>query len=109
MAPASREGLARLTARLASLAARHEESARAGAAALPFRSAWAVLAAAHIYGGIARKVERAGEAALDRRISTSRAEKAWGIALGGAQALVRRSGDAAAPRDPALWQRPILG
>jgi phytoene synthase len=46
-----------------------------GATALPFRSAWAVLAAAEIYGAIGRKVRAAGAHAWDRRIGTGRIEK----------------------------------
>jgi hypothetical protein len=46
-------------------------SARApGTPALPFRSAWAVLAAAGIYGDIARKVAALGEHAWDHRLKT---------------------------------------
>jgi 15-cis-phytoene synthase len=80
-----------LTRRLADLAARYEASARIGAKRLPFRSRWAVLAAAGIYGDIAREVARRGEAALDARVVTSRAAKlGWivrslGQAIGGAR------------------------
>ena len=86
--PANRQGLARLSRRLAELAGRYEDSARRGTAALPFRSAWAVLAAAGIYGDIARKVIAKGETALDERVYTSRREKlswlfkSWRQALG---------------------------
>ncbi|MBC2776393.1 phytoene/squalene synthase family protein [Parasphingopyxis marina] len=86
--PASRPALVRLARRLAELAQRYEESARRGTAALPFRSAWAVLAAAGIYGDIARKVVARGEAALDERVFTTRREKlgwlfkSWRQALG---------------------------
>jgi phytoene synthase len=86
--PAHRTALSRLSRRLADLAQRYEESARRGTAALPFRSAWAVLAAAGIYGDIARKVAARGEAALDERVFTTRREKlgwllkSWRQALG---------------------------
>jgi phytoene synthase len=70
-----RKGVATLTRRLADLAAEYESSARIGARRLPFRSRWAVLAAAGIYGDIAREVARRGEVALDRRVVTSRAAK----------------------------------
>jgi phytoene synthase len=73
-----RAKLAALTRRLAGMASEYEASARLGAKRLPFRSRWAVLAAAGIYGDIAREVARQGEAALDRRVVTSRAAKlAW--------------------------------
>jgi 15-cis-phytoene synthase len=76
-----------LTRRLADLAAGYEESARVGARRLPFRSRWAVLAAAGIYGDIAREVARRGEAALDRRVVISRSAKLGWIARSFAQAL----------------------
>jgi phytoene synthase len=70
-----REGVATLTRRLADLAAEYEASARISARRLPFRSRWAVLAAAGIYGDIAREVARRGEGALDERVVTSRSAK----------------------------------
>ncbi len=88
LAPENREPLARLAARLADLAETYEGRARAGTAALSFRSAWAVLAAAGIYGDIARKVRARGAAALGERVFTSRHEKlgwllkSWRQALG---------------------------
>lgn len=69
---------AMLTLRLADLAEEFEASARIGARRLPFRSRWAVLAAAGIYGDIARKVRRRGEAALGARVITrKRAKLGW--------------------------------
>ncbi|QHL89906.1 squalene/phytoene synthase family protein [Sphingomonas changnyeongensis] len=69
---------ARLTLRLTALAERYEASARVGARRLAFRSRWAVLAAAGIYGDIARKVRARGADALDRRVVTrKRAKLAW--------------------------------
>lgn len=103
MAPANRPALARLAARLTSRAAAFEASARAGTAALSFRSAWAVLAAAGIYGAIGREVARAGEHAWDRRVSTSAAAKLGFIARAAREAAGRRS-IAPAPRPD--WQRP---
>ncbi|MGJ8535699.1 MAG: phytoene/squalene synthase family protein [Parasphingopyxis sp.] len=87
--PASRTALASLSRRLAELAERYEESARRGTAALPFRSAWAVLAAAGIYGDIARKVKARGEAALDERVFTTRREKLGWLFKSWRQALNR--------------------
>lgn len=88
-APANRHALAQLARRLAELAGRYEENARRGAAALSFRSAWAVLAAAGIYGDIARKVIAKGEAALDERVYTSRREKLGWLFKSWRQALNR--------------------
>lgn len=73
--PHNRKKLALIGRWLADEAGQYEASARIGAARLPFRARWAVLAAAGIYGDIARKVRTEGEHAWDRRIVTSRAEK----------------------------------
>jgi len=100
--PWNRQRLAVLARRLARMAERYEASARVGAAKLPFRSAWAVLSAAHIYGGIARKVAAAGEHAWDHRISTSSAEKLASVARAFGEAM-NRGRIAQRPRDPQLW------
>ncbi len=70
MAPEHRAALVALVARLCAMAQTYEASARAGAARLPFRCRWAVLAAAGIYGGIARRVAALGPRAWDARVST---------------------------------------
>ncbi|MEP9403869.1 phytoene/squalene synthase family protein [Sphingomonas sp. VNH70] len=93
-----------LARRMAARAALHEASARIGAARLPRRSAWAVLAAADIYGGIARKVAAAGPAAWDRRQTTSKAEKLAAIARAYVAGRWRPAPER--PRDPLLWTRP---
>ncbi len=64
---ADRPALAAIAERLAELARRYEASARVGARRLPFRARWAVLSAANIYGGIARKVVARGTSAWDTR------------------------------------------
>ena len=107
MKPPFRARLTVLARRLASLAGRYEESARIGTPALPYRSAWAVLAAADIYGGIARKVAAAGDHAWDHRISTTAGEKAAAIVRSGWAAGTRARRYPPAPRDPALWSRPV--
>ncbi len=102
MQPVYRARLAMLGARLADRAARYEASARVGAAALPFRARWAVLAAAGIYGDIARGVKARAAAAWDERMVTSGAAKATWVA--------RALGQALKPPPPAdrtgLWTRP---
>ena len=102
--PEQRTPLARLTERLATQALAYRESARVGAARLPFRSRWAVLSAGRIYGRIAELAKERGAAAWDERISISKSEK---LALVG-----RALGDAIRPapevsRD-GLWTRPRL-
>lgn len=57
------------------MARAYEASARIGAARLPLRSRWAILAATGIYGSIARKVERAGIHGWDHRAFTTKFEK----------------------------------
>ena len=104
--PRFRPRLAILAGRLTRSAADHAESARGGTPALGFRSAWAVLAAAGIYGDIAKKVAERGEHAWDRRAATSGFEKIGWIARAWWQALRRRNFHPATPRDPALWTRP---
>lgn len=107
MKPAFRKPLAVLVARLTDRAAAFEASARIGTPALPFRSAWAVLASAGIYGAIGRQVAALGEQAWDRRVVIGRPEKLRLIALAARQATERRRIYPPAPRSPALWSRPV--
>jgi phytoene synthase len=99
----NRKKLALMGRWLADEAGQYEASARIGAARLPFRARWAVLAAAGIYGDIARKVGAAGEHAWDQRLFTSKAEKlrwvwrAYWLALSNDPVPMRRDG---------LWTRP---
>jgi phytoene synthase len=106
MAPAHRGALAILAQRLATRAAAFEASARVGTRALSGRSAWAVLAAADIYGAIGREVARRGVHAWDRRVTTSKPQKLGFIARSGWRARRRMRVYPDAPRDPALWTRP---
>ncbi len=105
---ADRDALAVLARRLTDRAAAFEASARMGTRALSFRSAWAVLAAAAIYGAIGRDVAARGPAAWDARVSTSGVDKlrfiarAWGDAR-------RRMTVEEVPRDRGLWRRPLPG
>ncbi|MEO0589611.1 MAG: phytoene/squalene synthase family protein [Pseudomonadota bacterium] len=74
--PHHREELAEMAARLVALVEKHEAAARVGAARLPFRSRWAVLSAARIYGAIGRKVRTRGVEAWNSRTYVPRWEKA---------------------------------
>ncbi|UUL81975.1 phytoene/squalene synthase family protein [Sphingomonas qomolangmaensis] len=105
MKPPFRQRLAVLSKRLADRAELHEASARVGTKALSFRSAWAVLAAAGIYGDIARRVGERGEHAWDHRVTTSGGEKLGWIVRSFSQARARE-GYPDTPRDPLLWTRP---
>lgn len=71
MKPHYRRALVPLAHRLCTIEKTYEASARIGARRLTFRCRWAVLAAAGIYGGIAREVDKAGSRAWNRRVSTS--------------------------------------
>ena len=108
MKPQYRPRLAMLAKRLAARAAAFEASARRGTPALRFRSAWAVLAAAEIYGAIGRKVAERGERAWDRRVTTGAGEKIGFIARAGMDAARRTTLYPRTPRDPSLWTRPRI-
>jgi 15-cis-phytoene synthase len=103
-----RDGLTMLGRRLAGRAALYEASARHGTPALPFRSAWAVLAAAGIYGDIAREVAVRGRRAWDGRVATSKAAKlGWVVKAFGQAVLRKRLWDGEASRT-GLWTRSPL-
>lgn len=89
MKPPYRHRLAVMAGWLADMAEEYEASARIGARELPFRSRWAVLAAAGIYGDIAREVKARGERAWDRRVVTSKWAKLGWVAKAFVQALQR--------------------
>ena len=82
--PHHRKELAAMAARLVALVEKHEAAARVGAARLPFRSRWAVLSAARIYGAIGRKVRARGTEAWNSRTYVPR----WEKALYGARAFL---------------------
>ncbi|MEP7348797.1 MAG: phytoene/squalene synthase family protein [Sphingorhabdus sp.] len=104
MRPHNRGKLALMARWLTDEAGQYEASARLGAARLPFRARWAVLAAAGIYGDIARKVRTAGEKAWDQRIYTSRSEKLRWVTRAFRDALANKPRQT--DRD-GLWTRPI--
>ncbi len=103
----NRRQLSRLVARLVFKAEDYEESARFGTSALGNRAAWAVLAAARIYGGIGRKVRKLEEAGLATRVSTTRPEKARAVAAAFAEMLVRKQRwPMPGPSRDGLWTLP---
>ncbi|MET0309159.1 MAG: phytoene/squalene synthase family protein [Sphingomonas sp.] len=103
---ADRIKLATLAARLCKRAEQYEASARTGTLALSFRSAWAVLAAAGIYGDIAREVAARGSTAWDRRVTTSASAKLGWILRAFGQARLRNRLYLPASRAENLWKRP---
>nr|WP_295663048.1 phytoene/squalene synthase family protein [Polymorphobacter sp.] len=106
--PACRAALATVVKRLVDEAERYEASSLFGTPALPRRAAWAVLAAADIYGGIGRKVRAEGAAALDHRVTTSSAEKLWAVARTLPLSFSRaRRWPAPGPSRAGLWTMPL--
>lgn len=85
--PRHRADLARIVGEMCAMAHVHECSARIGAARLKPRQRWAILAAASIYGEIAREVARRGEHAWDERVFVSNARKVAFIASAGLAAV----------------------
>ncbi|WP_324808996.1 phytoene/squalene synthase family protein [Sphingomonas sp. LY29] len=100
--PAKAADRPEIARRLADLAERYRRSSKVGAARLPFRSRWAVLSAAGIYGEVATRAVALGPRAWDKRLSISKAEKfalvieAFGEALMPAPKVSREG----------LWTRP---
>jgi len=92
MKPNYRERMGILVKRLAAMADGYERSGRAGAANLPFRARWAVLAAAGIYGDIARECARRGSHAWDYRVVVGRRAKFGWVARSWMQARVQPAG-----------------
>ena len=105
--PPHRRALARVVARLVDAADDYRASALYGTPALPTRAAWAVLAAARIYGGIGQRVRDGGAAALDTRVVTSTGAKLAAVARAMPQALSRaRRWPAPGPSRDGLWTFP---
>ena len=105
--PAHRAALASVVARLVDVAERYEQSSYYGTSALPRRAAWAVLAAADIYGGIGRRVRALGVAALDQRVATSRAAKLAAVVRALPLAITRaKRWPAPGPSRAGLWSFP---
>ena len=100
--PKHRKRLASITRRMSGMADAYRRSARVGAARLPFRSRWAVLSASGIYGEVATRAAELGPRAWDRRITTSKAEKAALVMEAFWEALMPAR---PVPRD-GLWIRP---
>ncbi|MEO9469665.1 phytoene/squalene synthase family protein [Parasphingorhabdus sp.] len=97
----NRTKTAMLVARLCERAEHYARSARVGAAQLPFRSRWAVLAAADIYLNIARSVGQNPEASLDQRVVTGSLSKITSVSRALIQAMIKPG---YSDRDD-LWKR----
>lgn len=101
MKPHYRTALVPLVHRMCELEKAYEASARIGAGRLTFRQRWAVMAAAGIYGEIARAVDQAGVHAWDHRVSTSGMAKLWHIVHGLWEAITPPPKSQIQP----VWQR----
>ncbi len=101
--PQYRSRLTAIMRRIGGLEMGYAASARVGARRLGFRQRWAVLAAAGIYGAIAREVVRRGETAFDRRITTSSRAKLGFVA----RALIEAMLPARNAPHPALSRREL--
>ena len=108
--PENRFILAGVMPRMIALMQKHEDAARLGAKRLRFRSRWAVLAAANIYGAIGRKVLDRGQKAWDTRTRVSAPEKMWHVTTAFFQAVWNRP---SGPAEPIIWSRhdyrPVAG
>jgi phytoene synthase len=107
--PRHRAALAELAARLVDHAEPYYDSALAGIADLPLRSAWAIATARKVYRQIGVVVRQRGAHAWDERAGTSKATKLRLLGEGSLQALASRLrglSPAARPRPAGLWQRP---
>jgi phytoene synthase len=103
--PRHRAALASVAARLVDYAEPYYDSANAGIAALPLRSAWAIATARNVYRQIGIKVKARGAHAWDERVGTSKATKLWLLARGALTALGSRAATLG-PRPAQLWRRP---
>jgi len=99
-----RDDLYRVALRLLDMADAYYDSALAGMKELPPRSALAIAAARRVYRAIGVKLRKGGPAAWNRRISTTKAEKAALFAAAGLD--VARSRLVSSKPRKGLYQRP---
>ena len=102
MKPHHRRELADMAARLIRRMEKHEAMARLGAARLPFRSRWAVLAAARIYGAIGREVVSRGPDAWNSRVVIGRRQKLRHVAAAFWEAVRNKPEE---PAEAPTWSR----
>jgi 15-cis-phytoene synthase len=100
-----------VTTRLLDVAERYYQSAGAGVAHLPFRSAWAITAARRVYRDIGTLLRARGAQAWDGRTSTSTTRKISNVAIAGLEAGTAFSIGkwSEPPRRDGLWTPPSLG
>lgn len=109
MEPVNRAAVVQATRQLLDEAERYYASAAVGIMRLPFRCAWAIAAARHVYADIGRDVRRRGDTAWDQRVSTSATRKAVRLSQALAEAVWARGAArfVVTPRPrQGLWQPP---
>lgn len=104
----ARHAVVPVVARLLDEADRYYVSAWFGIAHLPFRSAWAVATARHVYADIGAQVRRRGARAWDARVSTTTTRKVVRLACAATEAswLVTAGRRTSAPIREGLWLPP---
>lgn len=109
MEPGNRAAVVRAVDRLLDEADRYYASAAMGITRLPFRCAWAIATARHVYADIGREVRRRGDRAWDARVSTSSARKARRLTQALGEALWARGVSRFTRLTPrqGLWQPPL--
>ncbi|TCD04844.1 phytoene/squalene synthase family protein [Erythrobacteraceae bacterium CFH 75059] len=103
--PENRFVLASIMPRLIGMMDTHVAAARLGAARLPFRQRWAILAAARIYAAIGHEVLARGQNAWDERVVIGKAAKLRHVAAAFREAVVNRP---VAPHPMPVWTRSKL-
>lgn len=103
--PHHRQELADMAGKLVLLMDRHAKASKLGAARLPFRSRWAVLAAARIYTAIGHEVRRLGTDAWDHRVHISKVAKLRHVSAAFFEALAAKPNR---PDEMPRWKRTML-
>lgn len=111
LAAEARVRVAPVVARLLDEADRYYESAWHGVARLPWRSAWSVATARHVYADIGHAVRRRGPGAWDARVVVSKGRKIARLAQALAEASWAVSVNRSRPAPPrhGLWTPPAGG
>ena len=91
---------------LLDIAEPYYKSSKAGMAALPLRSAWAIATARRVYRAIGQKLRAGGPAAWEERVSTSTAQKLGLLAMALGDAVASRFRSRTGSPRTGLYERP---
>ncbi len=110
MNPENRAAVVAVVSRLLDEADRYYRSASMGVPRLPFRSAWAIATARHVYADIGHEVRRRRGQAWNERVSTSSGHKLRRLMQAFVEAAWARHVSRFAPvaAREGLWQLPVL-